>query len=115
MNITDFSAEQIRFQAMWSACGIPPRLINASFANYEPICQEKKQALTQCQAFAEKGLDIIRHGQGIFLQGPVGTGKSHLVVSAFRDLVHKSSDHFGRPASENGFVVNRFMMAIIVP
>lgn len=104
MNITDFSAEEIRYQAVWSACGIPPRLINASFANYEPICLEKKQALTKCQAFAEKGLDIIRHGQGIFLQGPVGTGKSHLVVAVLRDVIQNNIDQFGRPANANGFV-----------
>jgi len=72
MNTKDFSAEALRFQAVWSSCGIPPRLINASFANYEPVCPEKERALIKCQAFAEKGLDIIRRGQGIFLQGPVG-------------------------------------------
>ncbi len=104
MNITDFSADELRFQAVWSSCGIPPRLINASFANYEPVCPEKERALIKCQAFAEKGLDIIRQGLGIFLQGPVGTGKSHLGVSVLRALLENNTDRFGRPVSENRFV-----------
>ncbi|MDD3878976.1 MAG: ATP-binding protein [Syntrophomonas sp.] len=104
MNIKDFSAEKLRFQAVWSSCGIPPRLINASFSNYKPVCLEKERALTKCQAFTAKGLDIIRQGQGIFLQGPVGTGKSHLAVSALRALLENNADHFGRLVSENRFV-----------
>lgn len=97
MNIKDFSAEELRFQAVWSSCGIPRRLERASFANYEPAGLEKEQALKKCQDFADKGLDIIRQGQGIFLQGPVGTGKSHLIVSVLRSLLENNIAHFGVP------------------
>lgn len=104
MNIKDFSAEELRFQAVWSSIGIPPRLIDASFTNYEPVCSEKERALSKSLAFSEKGLDIIHQGQGILLQGPVGTGKSHLVVSIIRALLENNIDHFGRPVSENHFI-----------
>ncbi|MEN6462212.1 MAG: ATP-binding protein [Syntrophomonas sp.] len=102
MSIKDFSAEEIRFQAVWSSCGIPLRLANKSFTCYEPICPEKEQALKKCQSFAAKGLDIIHQGYGLFLQGPVGTGKSHLAVSVLRSLLENNISHFGMPV--NNFV-----------
>lgn len=104
MNTKDFSAEELRFQAVWSSCGIPRRLEQASFASYEPASPEKEQALNKCQAFADKGLDIIRQGKGLFLQGPVGTGKSHLIVSVLRSLLENDIALFGTPPSEYNFV-----------
>jgi|GEM_PF-3381507 len=85
MSIKDFSAEEIRFQTVWASSGIPPRLAQASFANYQTAEPEKEQALKKCHAFAEKGLEIINQGQGIFLQGPVGTGnyQRFLVMERF--------------------------------
>ena len=104
MNIKDFSSEELRFQAVWSSCRIPPRLAGASFENYKPTCQEQERALEKCRAFAANGLDNIDQGRGLFLKGPVGTGKSYLSVSTIRAIVESNIDRFGRPASENGFV-----------
>jgi DNA replication protein DnaC len=104
MNIKDFTTEELRFQAIWSSCGIPPRLINASFANYEPVCSEKKRALIKCQAFADKGLDIVRQGRGLYLQGLVGTGKSHLAVSVLRSILQNNINCFGSPPGKFSFI-----------
>jgi len=102
MNTKDFSSDKTsaRFQAVWSSCGIPPRLVNASFANYEPVCPEKEQALEKCRIFADLGLSIIEQGRGLFLQGPVGSGKSHLSVAVLRAILENNIDCFGRPGSE---------------
>lgn len=104
MNIKDFSSKEARFQAVWSSCGIPLRLAAATFNNYVPACQEKVQALNKCQTFAEQGMDIILKGQGLFLQGPVGTGKSHLAVATLRDLIENKTILFGKRSSVNGFI-----------
>lgn len=101
MNTKDFSGEGARFQAVWSSCGIPPRLVDASFANYNPACPEKELALKKCQAFVEKGMVFIKKGHGLFLQGPVGTGKSHLAVASLRAIVENNINSFGTPSSEN--------------
>lgn len=101
MNTKDSSGEGARFQAVWSSCGIPPRLVDASFASYNPACPEKEQALKKCQAFVEKGMVFIKQGHGLFLQGPVGTGKSHLVVASLRAIVEKNINRFGTPSIEN--------------
>ncbi len=104
MSTIDFSSEELRFQAVWSSCRIPPRLVGASFETYKPTCSEQERALEKCRAFAANGLDNIIQGRGLFFQGPVGTGKSHLSVSTLRTIVESNIGRFGRPASENGFV-----------
>ncbi len=104
MNIKDFSGEELRFQAVWSSVRIPPRLAHASFETYKPTCSEQERALEKCRAFAANGLENIDQGRGLFFQGPVGTGKSHLGGSILRSIVGCNIDRFGRPASDNGFV-----------
>ena len=104
MNIKDFSSEEIRLQAVWSSLRIPPRLAGASFETYKPTCPEQERALDKCRAFAANGLGNIDQGRGLFLKGPVGTGKSYLSVSTLRAIVENNIDWFGRPASENCFV-----------
>jgi DNA replication protein DnaC len=104
MSIKDFTAEEIRFQAVWSSIGIPPRLAEATLTGYQPICPEKASALQKCQAFAEQGMENISQGLGLFLQGPVGTGKSHLSVAVLRTIIANNLDRFGVPPSQLGFV-----------
>ena len=101
MNISVSSSEnELRFRAVWSSVGIPPRLAHAALANYKPTCPEQERALQKCRTFARNGLDNIARGQGLFFQGPVGTGKSFLSVSTLRAIVENNLERFGRPASE---------------
>jgi len=105
MNMSVSSSEnELRFRAVWSSIDIPPRLAHATLANYRPTCPEQERALQKCRTFARNGLDNIARGQGLFFQGPVGTGKGHLGVSTLRDVVENNLERFGRPASESGFV-----------
>lgn len=84
---------------MWSSCTIPPRLAHAALSNYHPDCPEKEAALQKCQKFAEQGLENIQKGRGLFLQGPVGTGKSHLSVAVLREIIENNLDRFGTAPS----------------
>lgn len=104
MNTKDSSSEEVRFRAVWSSCRIPPRLAGASFETYMPTCPEQERALEKCRVFAANGLENLAQGKGLFLKGPVGTGKSHLSVSVLRAVIQNHSDHFGTPASETVYV-----------
>lgn len=103
MNTRDSSGEEARFRAVWSSCRIPPRLASASFENYMPTCPEQERAFDKCRAFAANGLDNIAQGKGMFLKGPVGTGKSHLSVSILRAVLQNHSERFGTPASQSAY------------
>ncbi len=77
----------------------PPRFDEATFASYRPQNPAQATALTGAQAFAERvrarydGPAFLRWlkrdaslRSGLYLVGPVGTGKTHLLVSIYRTL-----------------------------
>ncbi len=99
MIMNGFSSNQMRFQAVWSSCNVPPRLAEVCFDKYQPTCSEQERALEKCRKFAAGGLENIHQGRGLFLQGPVGTGKSYLAVATVRTIVENNIEYFGRPAS----------------
>lgn len=89
--------DQVRLKEVWTSCNVPPRLANAAFKNYMTNCPEQEKALHKCQAFAGTGIENIHQGRGLFLQGSVGTGKSHLAVSTLRAILEDNIDLFGKP------------------
>lgn len=83
----------------------PPRFDGAAFATYRPQNDAQAEALREARTFAERvrkryagsalrrwlGRDeTLRHG--LYLVGPVGTGKTHLLVSIHRALTGDRSD-----------------------
>ncbi len=70
-----------------SGAGIPVRFHNSSFDTFECADDHQRAVLQQCRdyvaAFPGKG------GQGLFLCGGVGTGKSHIGVAMIIDLIHR--------------------------
>ena len=89
-----------------SALTPPPRFDDATFASYRPQNDAQAEALADAQQFAERvrrryTASALRRwlkldpasgpGQaplrsGLYLVGPVGTGKTHLLVSIYRAL-----------------------------
>lgn len=98
MITTSSSADKLNY--IWGTYGIPDRYINAKFSNYYPTCPEQTAAREKCRAFAADSNRIFREGQGLFLQGPVGTGKSHLSVATLRAIVEANIEKFGCMPSE---------------
>jgi DNA replication protein DnaC len=97
MNMSNSSNDLNRFTAVWSSFNIPLRLAQASFDAYQPTSPEQEKALAKCRAYADAGLENINKGRGLFLQGPVGTGKSHLAVAILRSILENNLQEFGKP------------------
>ena len=104
MNTTASSTEyEWRLRAIWESIDSPPRLAAATLDNYKPDNPGQELALKVCRSFASQGLDNLDQGRGLFFQGPVGTGKSHLSVATLRAVVENNPGHFGRPPSSSPF------------
>ena len=58
---------------------------DVSFDNYKPQNKEQQKAMLTCQEWAK---DLPEEqDRGLFLVGPVGTGKTHLLLATIRQLI----------------------------
>ncbi|NLD46579.1 MAG: ATP-binding protein [Clostridiaceae bacterium] len=99
MNMTSSSKDKLDY--IWTTYGIPNRFAAASFTNYYPTCASQESARKVCLNYARNDEAIFKYGKGLFLQGPVGTGKTHLSVATLRAIVESNIDTFGCRSSEN--------------
>ena len=81
-----------RFNACWQYFNPPRRLHNATLDNYSPKTQSQQDALTICRGY---NIDKLQAGEGIFLVGTYGTGKTHLSIATARNLIETSPELFG--------------------
>src|SRR5690349_5452149 len=69
-----------------AAIGVPPAYQSCSFESLEAKTEEQRQALRVTKAW------VNSETPGLFLCGPVGTGKSHLAVSALLAMRARRSE-----------------------
>lgn len=98
MSTTSSSTDKLDY--IWSTYGIPARFTDARLDNYYPTCPEQEKALQICTDYADDAQAFFNHGRGLFLQGPVGTGKTHLSVAVLRHIVESNLDSFGCRSDE---------------
>jgi DNA replication protein DnaC len=67
-----------------SGCGLAGRYTNATLDNFKAETLMQRQVLKACRQFAEG--DEHASGRGLWLLGPVGTGKTHLLCAMARHL-----------------------------
>lgn len=72
------------------AAGVPPRFTTCGLDNYDLRTRDHERALAELMAWAAKiGAPGASGAQqrGLYLHGPVGTGKTHLAVAALLELL----------------------------
>ena len=97
-NMTTSLTEKLDY--IWGTYNVPDKYVNARFDNYFPSCIEQEAARKTCFNYARNSKDIFHRGKGLFLQGPVGTGKTHLAVATLRAIVENHIDSFGCMSSD---------------
>ena len=85
-NMMRDKAEHLRRELEFSISGIPKKLINCTFANWDPLSDE---GLNKVKAIIERLTNTgkIFEQQGILLMGTSGTGKSHLAVCILKEAL----------------------------
>jgi len=70
--------------------GIPERFADATFANFK-ITMTNGTAVNSAIALATHFEDAKKTGRGLVLVGPVGVGKTHLIVAILKKLIAKGT------------------------
>ena len=68
-------------------CGIPKRFLDRTFAGFEAVTAEQRQALAACRAYAEDFEQVRQRGTCLLLAGGPGTGKTHLACAILADVI----------------------------
>ncbi len=68
-------------------CGIPKRFLDRTFAGFEAVTDEQRQALAACRAYAEDFEQVRLRGTCLLLAGGPGTGKTHLACAILADVI----------------------------
>jgi DNA replication protein DnaC len=73
--------------------GIPPRYRDCSFANFDALSPSLERAKGICDRFCQE-YPLVEYG--LLLQGPCGTGKTHLAVATLRRVIEEkgAQGHF---------------------
>ena len=71
--------QKIKFKIQEYKNTIPKRFAKKSFSNF--IKKRNQTAWQTCLDYARNYIDNTKQGKGLFLTGPVGSGKTHLAVA----------------------------------
>ena len=81
-----------RLKTCWQYFDPPRRLNRSALDSYVAQTKQQQAALETCRAYSPGDIEA---GQGLFLFGPYGTGKTHLAIATVRNLMEHSPNLFG--------------------
>lgn len=71
-------AKREKLEKILGNIGLGARYRDATFSDYLPTCDQAKQILAKCQAYAETFQDRLSGGDNLIMLGNYGTGKNTL-------------------------------------
>jgi len=77
---------RLKVEKLFASAAIPKRFQGKSFANFDVSWQPKAYEISK--SYMETWSEHV-NGEGLFLVGPVGTGKSHLAFAVLNGLVKR--------------------------
>lgn len=92
-----------KLETIWASYKIPVKFVNCRFNNYHPRQKEQHEALKRCREYIEA--ESVADSKGLFLHGPVGTGKTHLAVATAYAVVEKHLPHFGYKSGSSEYLL----------
>lgn len=81
------SQKREREAALLARSGLTGRYLETTFANYLAVTDEQRKVLATCENFTREL--TTDQGGGLWLIGPVGTGKSHLGAAMVNHLIRE--------------------------
>ena len=83
-------------ELIWDSYNLPKRLRGSRLEDYIPQHISQEPALERLRSYAAEGVERIKQGTGLFIHGPVGTGKSHMAVATVYETVKNNPNKIGQ-------------------
>lgn len=81
-----YNSNKVKQSGLKSA-NVPPLFLNSSFDNYITELPTQRRVLQGCRDYVKNFADNLSNITSLVLMGTVGTGKTHLAASVFRELI----------------------------
>lgn len=83
------SAMQDRVNKLLGKSGLKKRFLNRTFENYKAITANQKKAFSVASGYAVRFQEFYERGEGLYIEGTNGTGKTHLAAAIALQLIHE--------------------------
>lgn len=83
------AAMQEKIKKLLGQSGLKKRFLNRTFGNYRARTPEQRKAYAVAKAYADRFQEFYERGEGLYIEGTNGTGKTHLAAAIALQLIHK--------------------------
>jgi DNA replication protein DnaC len=83
------AAMQVKINKLLGQSGLKKRFLNRTFENYKTRTPEQKKAYAVAKAYADRFHEFYERGEGLYIEGTNGTGKTHLAAAIALQLIHE--------------------------
>jgi DNA replication protein DnaC len=83
------AAMQAKINRLLGQSGLKKRFLNRTFENYKTRTQNQKKAYAVAKAYADRFQEFYERGEGLYIEGTNGTGKTHLAAAIALQLIHE--------------------------
>ena len=83
------AATQEKIDRLIGRSGLKKRFINRSFQTYKAETPKQKKAYAVAKEYADRFPEFYQRGEGLYIEGTNGTGKTHLAAAIALQLIHE--------------------------
>ena len=89
-----------RISTLLDESGIKKRFLERTFSNYKRATREQVRCYAEAKRYAENFPQHFSRGEGLYIEGTNGTGKTHLAVAIALELLEKGTPVIFKTASD---------------
>ena len=89
-----------RISTLRDESGIKKRFLERTFSNYKRATREQVRCYAEAKRYAENFPQHFSRGEGLYIEGTNGTGKTHLAVAIALELLEKGTPVIFKTASD---------------
>lgn len=88
-HVVERKRRQEKIDSVLTASGIKRRFLDRTFETFQRDTEEREEAYQKAKEYADSFDTYAQRGQGLYIEGTCGTGKTHLAVAIAMQLISR--------------------------